>query len=563
MSTTEPLSRHNSTTSGQLDYKPSKIIAIFLIKFDVKYGYKLVWSKQSDSKASINLDGLDYKVFPSGLQEHESNTVLISHKDGDTIYYGLGRFRQKAINSDESNQINRDNVHMYSIGILCEPTVNLAWKSNEFLSNGWEHINNLDEALLKFINAGDYNNFTVFEDIFNNVDNNHLRVGNTSGPINNHPLNKLPLMFQSLGPLVFTLYKQALLRKNILIFHQNHSKLDNFSLGSFTYLLSLLSVVPADTERYNDTILYSQPIYSIGLNDLGTSLMASRAAIATTNDDILMYQKGVYDYAVFLPNGEYNNTFILKADTLVNDIKNPLDCMNQRVKATRKDYHKFKLVFKQLSTKNRGNMSTDDLASIKTTNSNISSRGWGSGLSKDDTFLEGEPSWWLDLATSPISWREYIWSAFSWFASAGTVSEDSNPLETNDEQPTKSLNNECPVLNEEDSKRNLIQLVDIVGQFHKLTKKWFHLINEIVLEETENHQSHALDNNREDQDLLLNRENNPDKVNIEMTYQDIIDMELDPYSEQDLHFVKEFILLYWGSSVDSVEIGIGLNGICC
>lgn len=53
------------------------------------------------------------------------------------------------------------------------------------------------------------------------------------------------------------------------------------------------------------------------------------------------------------------------------------------------------------------------------------------------------------------------------------------------------------------------------------------------------------------------------KINIELTYQDLVDMELDPYSYQDLDFVRDFVLLYWGSVVDNVEIGIGFNGVCC
>ena len=249
-------------------------------------------------------------------------------------------------------------------------------------------------------------------------------------------------------------------------------------------------------------------------------------------------------------------------------MKSPLDFLNHRVKATLKDYHKFKLIYKQLLTRTRShttNASTDDLASIKTSNSNVSSRGWGFNSQKDETYLEAEPTWWMDSATCPISWREYVWSAFSWFASAGTVGEDSTTLENNDDHPSRPINNDESSLNDEDSRRKLIQLVEIVGRFHMLTKKWFYLMNEIIREELdEQTQAGASTFTQSDSNgpLLMNMDEDS-KISIELTYQDIIDMELDPYSEQDLQFVKDFVILYWGSVVKNVEIGIGLSGICC
>lgn len=569
MAASEPLSKFNSITSDSFEYKPSRVTALFLINFDVRRGYQLVWSKQAKGRPPIDLGGLDYKVLPSGIQEHKTSTVFISHACDNTVYYGLGRFRQRIVGADhESSQISRDDVKMYSLGVLCESTPNPMWKSNEFINNGWEYINKLDDGLEKFLDGNDYDNFTIFDEVFDNVTNTHLKVGKPNININNHLLSKLPLMFQSLGPLVFSLFKQCLLRKKVLIFHQNHSKIDNFSLGAFTYLLSLLSMIPNDIKIHSDALTYSQPLYNVGLNDLESSLLEFPATIATTNDDILMYQKNLYDYAVFLPNEEYGNSYILKSDTLVNSMKSPLDFLNHRVKATLKDYHKFKLIYKQLLTRTRShttNASTDDLASIKTSNSNVSSRGWGFNSQKDETYLEAEPMWWMDSATCPISWREYVWSAFSWFASAGRVGEDSTTLENNDDHPSRPINNDESSLNDEDSRRKLIQLVEIVGRFHMLTKKWFYLMNEIIREELdEQTQAGASTFTQSDSNgpLLMNMDEDS-KISIELTYQDIIDMELDPYSEQDLQFVKDFVLLYWGSVVKNVEIGIGLSGICC
>ena len=50
---------------------------------------------------------------------------------------------------------------------------------------------------------------------------------------------------------------------------------------------------------------------------------------------------------------------------------------------------------------------------------------------------------------------------------------------------------------------------------------------------------------------------------LELTLQDVVDMELDPYSLQDLEFIKQFALMYWGETISDVEIGLGVNGLCC
>ena len=82
----------------------------------------------------------------------------------------------------------------------------------------------------------------------------------------------------------------------------------------------------------------------------------------------------------------------------------------------------------------------------------------------------------------------------------------------------------------------------MVGGFHRLTKKWFYVVEEIVAEAVEEQGEGAT---------------------LRLTHQDVVDMELDPYAEQDVSFIEEFVLLYWGSVVDAVEIGIGFENICC
>ncbi|KAK6198101.1 uncharacterized protein RJT21DRAFT_54707 [Scheffersomyces amazonensis] len=651
----------NSESPDPIVYKPSTIVTIFLTKFDVKKGYNLVWYKSSIP--DFDIDGLDYKVMPSGIQNMEQSTVLISHYSNSKLYYGLGCFRQiiTETHDHELNQIDRNDVHMYSIGILCDPigspndnkgnSTNYgsipepSWKPNEFISNGWEYIDILDSSLLNYIQSDDkqldifdklYTKLVTSPDrLFTNSFSSPPSSSNLISPnINNHLLTKLPDMLQTLGPLIFIVYKQALLRKKLLIFNQLHQQKSqnddnnddndnddddddetnsanddtNYIINSFNYLISLLSIVPQEiktiSSEQTQSHSFSQPIYNIGLNDMNTpkdhkSLIDLKAFVGSTNDDILLYQKGLYDIAVVINAETQDNIKVVKSE----DIQNYKD---SRIKATLKDYQKFKLIYQELfnsandrpsvtvtdpslhseqvidnstiptgrslstSSKfpknkiftNISNMSTDDLNSIMTNKSSetIPTPNPESIELKNyyNSKWEIEPEWWLKYATESVSWRESIWSAFSWFATAGQV-EGQSSLSTLKQQLEANTTTNI----------DLMELIQIVGYFHKLTKKWFYLINELVMDQvdqlkdfddTEETHENILS---EDHDTLLQSDNINKKFSIELTYQDIVEMELDPYSESDIEFVKDFVVLYWGSVVDKVDIGIGIGSICC
>lgn len=568
-------------------HQPSKVVAIFLAQFDVHSGYKLVWSKSI--LEDFDFKGLDYKGLPSGIHETTQSTILISHVL-EKLYYGVSRFRRYIVGeetgeSDSATSPDRDNVKMYSLGILCDPMEekdqSKSWKPNEFINNGWEYIDILDAELALFIQ-----NDTSYEGLANlfaemvsdsskkTANSSHSRFS-TNSPftpnINNHLLTKLPNLFEMAGPLLFTLYKQSLLRKRILIFNKNNYQEPDqepdhdyyFILNSFTYLISLLSIIPQNIstiskdEKKNS---YSQPIYNVGLQDLsGSGLLEMKGYVGTTNDEILLYQKDLYDIAVII-NGKNKDELTTVLDA--KDIGAYVD-VTKRIKATSKDYFKFKSIYKDLFASksgpfpsqrtftNHSNLSTDDLNSINTSEELHSIKM----CDFSEPSFE-EPSWWLNYSTESISWRESIWSAFSWFASAGQV--ENAPQSTT---PT-------PKKRDADLDLDLLQLINIVGYFHKLTKKWIYLINEIVLEQLED-QRGCTNNDIDiggDDDMnasLISSLTSNSKINIELTYQDLVDMELDPYSYQDLDFVRDFVLLYWGSVVDNVEIGIGFNGVCC
>lgn len=441
--------------------RPPVPASLFLAQFDARKGYEMVWYR------GIDPAGLEYKALPSGIHNYEATTIYLTHKN----YFGSARYRQ--VNLNAAGQNDRALVKMCSLGVLCEA------KKGEFGGIGWEFADAIDEALVEFLST---EKDSVLEKLWDKLSGTHLDLRRQLQVMAHHPLSQLPLVFSVVGPLFFSLHKAALLRKRILIFGPP------LEGGALAYLLAVTSLVPEGDLSYAESGALPRPLYTVTLHDMDGDFQTPY--IATTSDDILRQHK-IFDYMV--------------------DIGEECEVNNSTVKATFNDYGKFVKVYRRLPV-------TDDASSIQTSSSVFSTVR----MEPMDA-VSGEPAWWL-RATSPMLWREYIWLAFSWFASAGTTNRRAT------EQGFGESAREGA---------QFAHLAQLVGQFHRLTKKWFAVVEEIVAEVAED-----------------------EKVVLELTYQDVVDMELDPYSEQDLEFVREFVLMYWHKHVKAVEVGVGVR-LCC
>ena len=131
-----PRQRHSSP-SPSLSLPPSPALpaahrpplaALFLIDFDVKAGYTIVWKRSVP--AALELDGhVEYKSLPSGL--HTVPTDLIYFVDG--AYAGLSAFVNEPCDEEDAR-----NARMIAVGIL----VPLSYGR---LGRAWRHADGLKD----------------------------------------------------------------------------------------------------------------------------------------------------------------------------------------------------------------------------------------------------------------------------------------------------------------------------------------------------------------------------------------------------------------------------------
>jgi hypothetical protein len=120
-------------TSSQSD--PSSVLpdrppisALFLIDFDVKAGYTIVWK---EAVAGLELEGtVEYKSLPSGLHTVQDDLIYFVHEDG---YAGLSAFVNSPTDEEEARH-----ARMIAVGVL----VPLSFGR---LGRSWRHAEALTE----------------------------------------------------------------------------------------------------------------------------------------------------------------------------------------------------------------------------------------------------------------------------------------------------------------------------------------------------------------------------------------------------------------------------------
>lgn len=233
-----PLSvRLPQPTSAALPDLPP-ISALFLIDFDVKAGYTIIWKQ---AVQGLELEGtVEYKSLPSGLHTVSDDLIYFVHDGG---HAGLSAFVNTPTDEEETRH-----ARMIAVGVL----VPLSYGR---LGRAWRHAEGLKDMAAKL--AADRKQTKLLDEYWENngvsettapqplkdtplespllsikasrpaLGKGHARnrsasdgtalipPGHRLSPF--HPAWSLTSLLDTFGPLIFPIQRAALLRKRILI----------------------------------------------------------------------------------------------------------------------------------------------------------------------------------------------------------------------------------------------------------------------------------------------------------------------------------------------------------
>ncbi|ODV96190.1 hypothetical protein PACTADRAFT_33369 [Pachysolen tannophilus NRRL Y-2460] len=600
----------------------------------------------------------------------------------DVKMYSLGILIDPDLNSEF-------NAKSKSVSKKLFDKISPTWRPIVFTS-GWEYIDDLDNILLDWMNQtssnkssnddksdgkadnstknqGVLSKYMIFEKFFNNNKllmppsgansagsdsvitksstlNNHYSASSSADKRTNNTNNNTPFhvhhmllalksLIKSLGPLIFKVWKLALLRKKLVL--HNSSTIERNCC--YIYCISVLSTIPREIlpslissgAKNFEKLQYYQPLYNIGINDIDyvqklITRDPSLGFIASTTDEILLFKVNLYDYGIRFPNniesddegtslrngsispeGEKNNDFLPHVTSSLEYEPGAKRNTNHPIRATQRDYRRFKILTNAFKIYDIENLSRSH-----------------NNLTKDINDLEMTKKWWLQVS-EPVSWKEYAWKGFSWWATAGendrsnygeesdrqgliTMMDHYNVNSSSDENAYEGLHSRISSSGEDgkgDLNVDMIDSLNIVGYFQTMTNKIFEVLIDLVNNHEEGSRHGDRSNSEEDegdseeeaegpanadddyveneeeeeeQDLLgdisgatqnNNNGNSNSNGNVEKSQEtlwidpsDIYEMGLDPYSSSDSEFVIELVKVWWGKEA---KVGSYLGNVCC
>ncbi|CAK7233834.1 hypothetical protein SBRCBS47491_008745 [Sporothrix bragantina] len=524
----EPVTAAPITPTGLVPDRPP-IAALFLIEFDVKAGYTIVW-KQAVS--GLDLTGaVEYKSLPSGLHAVSEDLVYFVHEeannsgDGDggagssssttadtcsNGYAGLSAF----VNLPTDDASAR-NARMIAVGVLVP-------RSYGRLGRAWRHAGALldmarqlaaDGKKVPLLEAywrnngnvgasGAATNASITDEV---TDRPLLQItdsplaspalpvpspmgyrpypapfGSPVGHARNrsasdgtalllppghhlsphHPAWSLTTLLDTFGPLIFPIYRAALLRKRILI--STHAPVRE--VNNFVYNISVLANIPIsalDLLEPSDVQLQRiRPLFTIGVNDitfllddLAASKRAAREAeaavpggsprgspngasheycgpgwIACTTDSILAVKAELWDVLITMPPAHQatSPTCAAKDKKVWPTVEIAKGVI---LKATQRDLRRYKALTAGLERlAGRTFCAQEESYALSEQRAGSGSRYGSRGklfLQEDAQLVEAAES-----VVEPVTWAALAYNGFMWWASAGEQSRSEETDET-------------------------------------------------------------------------------------------------------------------------------------
>ncbi|KAM0799679.1 hypothetical protein BDR22DRAFT_310702 [Usnea florida] len=392
-----------------------------------------------------------------------------------------------------------------------------------------------------------------------------------------HPALSLPVLIDAFGPLVFPLYRAALLRKRILLVGQAPVEL----ACNFVYDISVISGIPStvsDLLPLEPLPTRLRPLFAAGVHDMATLAQGSRDInpssevagdgmgygwVACTTDDILSLKDRLFDTLVTIPPS-YSKQAKEKIWPRI-EVKKGLD-----VKATQRDLRRYRTLRQELlrfpsghslhASKYPSSEQTSDLPFENT----------------QETYDDASSTLEAQLA-EPQSWSALAYSSFMWWASAGEKRTDLDEEADHDVALLRNFDNyhsdsadrprsvrkspgRSPGMEGLDAAPAELEMT-IIGYFHRLTALILKTLSDII--DTSDYSDIDPDiagnaagmNGHGDGNGGWKRQKRSgndveDADAVSVSSEDMSRMGLDIWSESDREFVRELVAFYWGRKAD-------------
>ncbi|KAL8702670.1 MAG: hypothetical protein Q9201_004171 [Fulgogasparrea decipioides] len=406
-----------------------------------------------------------------------------------------------------------------------------------------------------------------------------------------HPALSLSTFLDTFGPLVFPLYKAALLRKRILLLSQAPVEL----ACEFVYNTSVLSTLPSSLHKLlplSPLPTRLRPLFSVGVHDIPI-LSGSRTAqyqdhlanegqaygwIACTTDDILSTKNNIYDILVTLPPSyaEQAATKVwprIQGKQGVNVRGTQRDA--RRYRGLRRDLRNFRTSSSRpVSRSQQRHTDTEpqnansesstnlllpipSLEEATTTDRDIDSPPDNDDGSEEQQILE------------PQSWSALAYNSFMWWASAGEARTDREEESEYDSQlfiglgmdtPSRGVRRNGDGDDEEEGVaggEGMGLEMALIAYFHRFTVLILHTLSDIIDaadSDTISENGSSADNEQEitherstqSETGRGSESGKDDMAVIDITGDDMQKMGLDVWSESDRAWVEELVEFYWG-----------------
>ncbi|TQS37727.1 hypothetical protein Golomagni_01787 [Golovinomyces magnicellulatus] len=576
--------------------------ALFLIYFDNKAGYSIGWKR---SLPGVEIEGIvEFKSLPSGLHSVKQDLIYFVHDN----HVGLSAF----VNVPAAEESR--NACMIAVGVMLPQTEGK-------LGRCWEHAEEI-KAMARFTLIKDTSLTKVLEEYWISHKASNVSIGiseshlaslngfgfkslpstprqprchkrarslsdtgiskaNSSASSLHHPVKSIVKLIETFGPLIFPIYRAALLRKKILI--TTHAPVHEAC--NFVYDISILSSIPLtirNLEEYNVSHEPLQPLFSIGVqdigfleedfrnskitsntsqsNNLGNKNPPTRGWIACTTDSILAMKNTLYDVLVEIPP-RYSN----------DDAKKNWPRLESppgvELRATRRDFRRYKSLMSKLSLHN------SSLQKSNRINLDISSETeplykTSSGTSISDNAYEAHlPD--IENIIEPITWSELLHSSLNWIADGGEQrsglcheSESESSLFSGLSFSPASRLLHPPIIDSEDHRTCLDRLdkpeMTIITYFHRLTTQILTTLEKVTdtneLEDDIDDETNPLQCNSVDFDY-------ESRAPIFVSRSDVVKMGLDIWSNSDYQFIQNLARLYTGRRSLVEEFKLEMCGV--